>query len=643
MALDSVAHLVQLLRQYRVLEPAQDGELAGNLLPLFAEPKALARELVRRGWLTPYQVNALFQGRAGELLLGHYVLLERLGAGGMGEVFKARNCSLGLVVALKLIRKERLGNPDLVRRFHREIRVAAQLSHPNIVQAFDADEVGGTHFFTMEYVPGVDLRRRVKEGGPLPVDAACDAVRQAALALQHAFEKGMVHRDVKPANLLVTGRGLVKVTDLGLARLTVAEGEESGSSLTQEGMVMGTVDFLAPEQALNSKAVDARADLYSLGCTLYYLLTGRVPFPGGTVTEKLLKHRFDEAVPVEVLRPQVSPGLGAVVRRLMAKEPEERYQTPAEVVLALAGGVPAGVVPGGGAEAVGWADLAAAVAGPPSGGAAGTAPPSQETLASPGRGARPPLPTAWLAAAGAAVLLGGLLLVLLLPRPGPPSPRAEAPANIGPARPWEATARGTAAAPDVIISQDPYGYRIRAPRYTARVEADGCMTSLSAAGVEFFNPAVSFSRGSYFYDDEARTVLRLRNLDSHEAHAITAKGDKASIRYEFARDSVSWTAANTGAGPLKLYIVFTPAVTAVREDEGEWTKLPLRKDWRTTTWLAGRAKVRITGGTRIWGPWTGGTQVWEATLSPQETRPVKLEVSEATEAEAAEAAAAAGP
>jgi hypothetical protein len=197
--------------------------------------------------------------------------------------------------------------------------------------------------------------------------------------------------------------------------------------------------------------------------------------------------------------------------------------------------------------------------------------------------------------------------------------------------------------PDVTIKQDPYGYRVRTPRYTARVEADGCMTSLSAAGVEFFNPGVSISRGSYFYDDGARTVLRLRNIDGHESHTLTAKGDRASIRYEFARDSVSWTAANTGAGPLKLYIVFTPAVTAVREDEGEWRKLPLRKDWGTSTWFAGRAILRITGGTRIWGPWTGETQVWEGDLNPQETRLVRLEISEATEAEAAEAAAAADP
>jgi hypothetical protein len=195
----------------------------------------------------------------------------------------------------------------------------------------------------------------------------------------------------------------------------------------------------------------------------------------------------------------------------------------------------------------------------------------------------------------------------------------------------------------VTIKQDSPGYRVRTPRYTALVEPDGCMTSLSVRGVEFFNPRLSISRGSYFWDDQANTVLPLRNVEWREANALTAKVDKASIRYEFARDSMTWTVASATEGPLRFYIVFTQAVTAVREDEEGWQKLPLSKACRTTTWLAGRAKLRITGGTRIWGPWEGTAQIWEATLGPRETRPVRLEISEATEDEAAEAAAAAGP
>ena len=185
----------------------------------FPAPRALAGELIRRGWLTPYQVNQLLQGRGRDLLLGSYVLLERLGEGGMGQVFKARNWKLGRVVALKLIRKERLDNPDAVRRFQREIRAAAQLDHPNIVRAFDADEVDGTHLLVMEYVEGTDLAKLVKKDGPLPVDKACDYCRQAALGLQHAYERGLVHRDIKPHNLLLTPGGVVKILDMGLARL----------------------------------------------------------------------------------------------------------------------------------------------------------------------------------------------------------------------------------------------------------------------------------------------------------------------------------------------------------------------------------------------------------------------------------------
>ena len=202
----------------------------------------------------------------------------------MGEVFKARHPKLGRVVALKLIRKERLDNPAAVRRFHREVQAAAQLEHPHIVRAYDADEAGDLHYFVMEYVEGTDLARLVKRDGPLTVDRACDYVRQAALGLQHAYERGMVHRDIKPANLLLTAKGdVVKVLDMGLARLDRPEKDAGASStLTQEGAVMGTPDYIAPEQARDSHTVDIRADLYSLGCTLYFLLAGRVPFPGGT-------------------------------------------------------------------------------------------------------------------------------------------------------------------------------------------------------------------------------------------------------------------------------------------------------------------------------------------------------------------------
>jgi tRNA A-37 threonylcarbamoyl transferase component Bud32 len=337
MTLASTASLVDALRQYRLLEPAQVEEVAHAFGARFLAPRALAGELIRRGWLTPFQANQLLQGRGHELLLGSYVLLERLGEGGMGQVFKARHRNLKRLVALKVIHNKRLDNPEAVRRFQREVRAAAALSHPNVVLAYDADHIGDTHLLVMEYVEGIDLARFVRKSGPLPVAQACALIGQVALGLQHAHERGLVHRDVKPSNLLLTANGAsVKILDMGLAlRSEPPAGGEASGTMTREGEVMGTLDFLSPEQARESHTVDIRSDLYSLGCTFYYLLSGRVPFPGGTLMDKLLRHKFDEPRPVEELRPEVPPAVAAVVRKLMAKKPEDRFQTPAEVAAAL--------------------------------------------------------------------------------------------------------------------------------------------------------------------------------------------------------------------------------------------------------------------------------------------------------------------
>jgi serine/threonine-protein kinase len=344
MPIDTVADLGELLRTHRLLSDQQFGEVESELRPAAPGPRDLARELVRRGWLTPLQVNALFLGRAAELVIGPYVLLERLGAGGMGQVFKARHQHLERLVAVKVIHKDRVTNPTLLKRFLREVQALGQMSHPNIVLAFDAGETGNLLYFVMEYVEGTDLSRRLQREGALPVEEACDYVRQTALGLQHAFEKGMVHRDVKPSNLIVTERpadvrtgpppGVVKVLDLGLALLSGDQTEIS--ALTTEGLVMGTIDYLAPEQALDSHRVDTRADLYSLGCTFYQLLAGRVPYPGGTVMQRLLRHRNGRPRPVESLCPEVPRGVAMVVRKLMSRRPEDRFQTPAELVEALA-------------------------------------------------------------------------------------------------------------------------------------------------------------------------------------------------------------------------------------------------------------------------------------------------------------------
>jgi len=339
MAIETAAALHEALARHHLLDTAQLAQI-GQAQARFPSARALAKELVQRGLLTPYQVNQLFQGNGRELVLGHYVLLERLGEGGMGLVFKARQQKLGRIVALKVIRKDKLADTEAVQRFRREITVVAQLSHPNVVAAIDADQADEAHFLIMEYVDGVDLGRLVREKGPLPIPLACEYIRQAALGLEHAHAKGLVHRDVKPSNLLLTtsGKGknepVIKLLDLGLARVQQPTLDEP-SAITQMGIVVGTPDYMSPEQARNASKADIRSDLYSLGCTFYFLLTGQVPFSGDTATEKLIKHCFEQPPPVEQWRPDVPPRVAAIVRRLMAKQPEERYPTPAKLVVAL--------------------------------------------------------------------------------------------------------------------------------------------------------------------------------------------------------------------------------------------------------------------------------------------------------------------
>ena len=314
-------------------------------------------------------------------LAGHprYVVEEPLGAGGMGDVFKARHRLMRRIVALKVIRAKLMDRAAVVERFQREVRAAAQLSHPNIVTAFDADQAGGNHFLVMEFIEGQRLDRLVAEQGPLPVALACDFVRQAALGLQHACEHGMMHRDIKPQNLMLSAGGQVKILDFGLAGFLTANkptseppapapvpalppaettlaGPSSGTPaertaeddaatrladepdeepLTGFGHVLGSPDYVAPEQIRDAHAADIRADIYSLGCTLYFLLAGQPPF-AGPVAEKLRAHEGKQPRPLAELRRDVPAGMVAVLNRMLAKEPARRYQTPADVDKALA-------------------------------------------------------------------------------------------------------------------------------------------------------------------------------------------------------------------------------------------------------------------------------------------------------------------
>jgi serine/threonine protein kinase len=379
----SSAALVDALRQYRLLEPAQVDQVASDLQGRFPEPRDLARELLQRDWLTAYQVNLLLQDRGAELVLGPYLLLERLGEGGMGQVFKARHQLMRRTVALKIIRKEQLAHPAAVQRFHREIRVAATLDHPHVVRAYDAAAVGDAHFLVMEYAEGSDLHRLVQRSGPLPLAQACTYIRQAALGLQHAHERGLVHRDIKPSNLQVTAQGaVVKILDMGLARWQApASSTAQGTDLTRAYAFMGTADYVAPEQIDDPSHVDARADIYSLGCTFYDLLAGRRPFPDRPWEEKLVSHRKLEPQPIEEIRPEVSPALAAVVRKMMAKPPEDRYATAAMVADALAAFCPiTDPVPTGEAQGHpatherGWTLQVSAPAGTPQGAPANASP-----------------------------------------------------------------------------------------------------------------------------------------------------------------------------------------------------------------------------------------------------------------------------
>ncbi len=269
-------------------------------------------------------------------LLDHprYRVVKELGRGGMGVVYEAQHRLMDRRVALKLINRAVLDHPDALARFHTEVRNAAKLHHPNIVTAFDAEQAGDLHMLVMEYVEGSDLAKVLDKRGPFPLLNACHYVRQAALGLQHAFEKGMIHRDVKPQNLMLTPQGQVKILDFGLARVA-SEGSKLGG-LTQEGVFMGTPEYVSPEQAVNARTADIRADVYSLGCTLYALLAGRPPFRGETVMATVLAQIEKEPPPLTRLRAEVPAELWSVVAKMLAKDPAARYQTPGEAARALA-------------------------------------------------------------------------------------------------------------------------------------------------------------------------------------------------------------------------------------------------------------------------------------------------------------------
>jgi len=304
------------------------------------DPNAFASRLVEQGLLTKWQTQQLLAGKV-QFMIGKYKLIDMIGVGGMGAVYKAVQNPIGRIVALKVMNRAVLKQPKAVTRFLREIRSAAAVDHPNVVRAYDAnvEKRADIYYLVMEFVDGENLKTWIRKGQGLPIGWSCECIRQAALGLEHAFEQGMVHRDIKPSNLLVTedehsGLPQVKILDLGLARFATETPDEG--DLTRSGQVLGTPDYIAPEQARNTKGADIRADIFSLGCTLFELLTGRLPFPGETVMEKLMARATEDAPRLRSVRPDVPEGLDEVVVHMLARDPNARYATPGEVARALA-------------------------------------------------------------------------------------------------------------------------------------------------------------------------------------------------------------------------------------------------------------------------------------------------------------------
>ncbi|VTR92096.1 serine threonine protein kinase : Putative serine/threonine protein kinase (Fragment) OS=Gemmata sp. Wa1-1 PE=3 SV=1: Pkinase [Gemmata massiliana] len=379
-----------------------------------ADPTKIAQILVRDAVLTYFQAEQLLQGKYKRFSLGKYKVLEKLGSGGMGTVFLCEHKLMRRRVAVKVLPISKGSDKASLDRFYREARAIAAVDHPNIVRAYDIDQDENLHFLVMEWVDGVNLQDLVKKFGPLDPTRACHYAYGAAIGLQHAHEMGLIHRDIKPGNVLVDRFGVVKVLDLGLARLT----HDTEDNLTRQNdeNVLGTADYLAPEQAMDSHTVDIRADIYSLGATMYFLLSGSPPFPEGSVAQKLIWHQNRTPRPLRLLRSDAPDELVAVVERMMAKDPARRYQTPAEVMAALAGWVTAPIPPPADRE---MPTLSPAVANAAGGRGTGVSP-ALTSSTSTGGFNRPPLtPSPPTFTTAATVITGST------PRPAPAQNRPE--------------------------------------------------------------------------------------------------------------------------------------------------------------------------------------------------------------------------
>ena len=303
----------------------------GGTLP--ADAEVVAGHLIKVGLLTSWQVEKLMAGKSKGFYLGKYKLLGHLGTGGMSSVYLARHTLMNQNRAIKVLPRSKVGDSSYLERFHLEARATASLDHPNIVRAYDVDNEGNQHYLVMEYVDGSDLQTTVAEHGPLSPELAANYIAQSAIGLANAHRNNLIHRDVKPANLLIDPNGVVKVLDLGLALFS--ESELASLTIAHNENVLGTADYLAPEQALNSHDVDLRADIYGLGCTMYFLLTGHPPFDEGTLAQRIAMHQTRMPKPLREECPDCPRELAEICTKMMEKDPEDRYASCDDVAEAL--------------------------------------------------------------------------------------------------------------------------------------------------------------------------------------------------------------------------------------------------------------------------------------------------------------------
>jgi serine/threonine protein kinase len=330
--------LVDLLRRSNLVDEAKltaflDKATAAHGDAVLEDQSRLADLLIADNLITRWQADKLLAGKHRGFRLGKYKLLGQIGKGGMSSVYLAEHELMRRRVAIKVLPTSRVNDSSYLERFRLEARAVAKLDDPNIVRAYDIDNDGQIHYIVMEYVDGQDLHQIVVGQGPVDYDTAADYIAQVAMGLQHAHEMGLVHRDIKPANCLVDKHGTVKLLDLGLAKLT--EDDQASLTMANEENVLGTADYLAPEQALNSHEADSRSDIYSLGCTLYFLLTGSPPFPDGSISERLLKHQTARPESIFKARADAPPSLVEICEIMMSKKPAERFQSAGEVAAQL--------------------------------------------------------------------------------------------------------------------------------------------------------------------------------------------------------------------------------------------------------------------------------------------------------------------